>query len=309
MNRVRLPIWTFLVAATLAACGGDAARPTVEVPTPVAEPPSVEALLALETRAREARLRGDSSVFAGLSSERFVMRRGRERIDKAGALKRIASVRCDLTTWSLDDPWIARVDADTYVLSYRGTWDGTCTGADGVSIQIQSPTRAATIWVRGGDGWRAAFHGENPILDPDDSPGAAPARPTETVETMPAGPNTSALVAVERAVWEAWMAHDADALTRLTAEDLSFIDIFGNDYSNKTDTIEAWSGSICDVNAVDVADGVATALSPTVELLMHEGTAEGTCYGERVPAVHGNSVYVREGDAWRLAFTMNMLAM
>lgn len=54
---------------------------------------------------------------------------------------------------------------------------------------------------------------------------------------------------------------------------------------------------------------LVVAEAPSVELLMHEGTADGTCYGERVSALHGNSVYVLEGDAWKLAFTMNMLAM
>jgi hypothetical protein len=59
----------------------------------------------------------------------------------------------------------------------------------------------------------------------------------------------------------------------------------------------------------NVTEGVATALSPIVTLLTHTATADGTCYGEKVPAVHGNSVYVRDGDTWKLAFTMNMFAM
>ena len=304
MKRVSLTALPFMAAAVLAACGRNA-------PKPVAEAASLEALMALDKQANEAYVRGDSKFFEGLLSEKFVMREGGHRIDKAEVVKMIAGLKCDVKTWNLDEPWMAKIDADTYVLSYRGTWDGTCTGPDGKAMKIPSPTRAATIWVRSGDRWQAAFHGENPIIDPKESPEAQPAppaRPTETAEATPADPNTSALVAVERSVWEAWKAHDAKKLEDLTAGGLSFIDIFGNSYSNKTDTIEAWSGAICEVKSVEVTDAVATALSPTVELLMDKGTTDGTCYGERVPAVHGNSVYIKEGDTWRLAFTMNMLA-
>jgi len=320
VKRVSLPSLAFMAVAVLAACGGDAqdspeargvSQPTASTPRPVAEAPSLEALMALEKQANEAYTRGDSKFFEDLLSEKFVMREGEQRIDKAKTVKMIPGVQCDVRTWNLDEPWMARIDADTYVSSYRGTWDGTCTGPDGKAMKIPSPIRAATIWVRSADRWQAAFHGENPIIDPKESAETRPARPaapSEMAEATPADPNTSALVSVERAVWEAWKAHDTRKLEDLTASGLSFIDIFGNSYSNKADTIEAWSGAICEVKSVDVTDGVATALSPTVELLMHKGTTDGTCYGERVPAVHGNSVYIKEGGTWRLAFTMNMPA-
>jgi ketosteroid isomerase-like protein len=271
----------------------------------------IDALLALEKQADEAYIKSDSQFFEGLLSEKFVMREGGRRMDKAALVKMIAGIKCDAKTWNLDEPWMAKIDAETYVLSYRSTWEGTCTGPDGKSVKIPSPTRAATIWVRSGDKWLAAFHGENLIIDPKDSPKATapPAQPAKKANLKPTDLSTDALVAVERSVWEAWKAHDAQKLEDLTANDLSFIDIFGNSYANKTDTIKAWSGSICEVKSVGVTEGVVTALSPTVKLLMHTATADGTCYGERVPVVHGNSVYVRDGDTWKLAFTMNMFAM
>lgn len=320
MQRIPLRFPMFIAIAALAACGRDAEDapattqappPATTAPKPVTEPPSLETLLALDKQANEAYARGDSAFFENLLSDKFVMREAGQRLGKADTVKLIAGVRCDVRSWSLDDPWMARIYPDTYVTSYRATWDGTCTGPDGKAMPIPSPIRAATIWVRAGDRWQAAFHGENPIIDPKQAQAAQPAppaAPTGTAGAAPADPNTNALVEIEKAVWEAWKANDAAELTRLTADDLSFIDIFGNDYSNKADTIEAWSGAICDVTSVDVTDGIATALSPTVELLMHKGTVDGTCYGESVPAVHGHSVYVREGDTWKLAFTMNMLA-
>jgi len=311
---------TLMVAAFFAERGVDAqnnpaarnAQPAdTTAPKPVAEAPMIDALLALEKQADEAYIKSDSQFFEGLLSEKFVMREGGRRMDKAALVKMIAGIKCDAKTWNLDEPWMAKIDAETYVLSYRSTWEGTCTGPDGKSVKIPSPTRAATIWVRSGDKWLAAFHGENLIIDPKDSPKATapPAQPAKKANLKPTDLSTDALVAVERSVWEAWKAHDAQKLEDLTANDLSFIDIFGNSYANKTDTIKAWSGSICEVKSVGVTEGVVTALSPTVKLLMHTATADGTCYGERVPVVHGNSVYVRDGDTWKLAFTMNMFAM
>lgn len=193
-------------------------------------------------------------------------------------------------------------------MSYRGTYDGTFTGADGKPARIPSPVRAATIWVRHGDQWLAAFHGESPIINPKDAPKAGPEPPPSDTEARPGDPGIDALVAVEKSVWEAWRTHDARKLENLTTSNLSFIDIFGNSYATKADTIKAWAGAICDVKSVGVSDGVVTTLSPSVKLLAHTGTADGTCYGQRVSSVHGNSVYVREGDNWKLAFTMNMPA-
>jgi len=299
-----------LIAAVCLAESAVHAQHDTHASKPAANAPTIDALLALEKQANEAYIKGDSKFFDGLLSEKFVMREGGKRMDKAAVVNTVAGNKCDVRTWNLDEPWIAKIDADTYVSSYRSTWDGTCNGADGKPAKIPSPTRAATIWVRSGDKWLAAFHAENPIIDPKDSAKAtvAPPQLAKKTELKPTDPSTDALVAVEKSVWEAWKAHDSQKLEDLTTSDLSFIDIFGNSYANKADTIKAWAGAICEVKSVGVTDGVATALSPTVKLLMHTGTADGTCYGEKVPPVHGNSVYVRDGDTWKLAFCVNMLA-
>ena len=298
-----------VVVACFAESGLDAQNST-NASNRVAEQPAIDTLLALDKQATEAYFKSDTKFFESLLTEKFVMRQGGQRLDKAATLKMIAGNKCDVTSWSLDEPWMAKIDPDTYVLSYRSTYDGTCTGADGKPAKIPSPTRAATIWLRSGGKWLAAFHGENPIIDPKDSRKSAvpPAELAKQTEAKPTDPSTDTLAAVEKSVWEAWKAHDTKKLEDLTSGDLSFIDIFGNSYSNKPDTIKAWAGAICDVKSVGVTGAVATALSPTVKLLMHTGTADGMCFGEKVPPVHGNSVYVKDGPAWKLAFTMNMPA-
>ncbi len=215
---------------------------------------------------------------------------------------------------------MSTIDADTYVLSYKGAFDGACT-RDGKTEKAPSPIRAATVWVRSGDKWPAAFHGENPIVDPK-ALAAPPAKPQVRKEapknvdkaapdtkpaTAAADPSTDAMMAIEQSVWEAWKARDAKKLEELTAKDVAFVDIFGNVTSTKADTIKFWTEHKCDIKSVSVTDGTATSLSATVGILTLKGTVEGTCDGQKVPPIYGTSVYVKNGDAWKLAFTLNRL--
>ena len=225
---------TLIAAACFVESGVDAQN-GINASNSVAQSPTIDTLLALDKQANEAYIKGDAKFFENLLSEKFVMRQSGHRMDKAATLQMIAGNKCDVRTWNLDEPWMAKIDADTYVLSYRSTCEGTCTAAGGKPAKIPSPTRVATIWVRSGSKWLAAFHGENPIIDPKDSPKTTmpPAQLAKETQVKPTDPSTAALVAVEKSVWEAWKAHDAQKLENLTSGDLSFIDIFGNSYSKR----------------------------------------------------------------------------
>src|SRR5260370_18092126 len=77
----------------------------------------------------------------------------------------------------LTEPALSMIDADTYALSYKATWDGTCNDPDGKPMKAPSPIRSASIWVRSGAKWLPVFHGENLIVDPKNPPTAAPPAP------------------------------------------------------------------------------------------------------------------------------------
>jgi hypothetical protein len=50
-------------------------------------------------------------------------------------------------------------------------------------------------------------------------------------------------------------------------------------------------------------------LSPTAGILTFKGTADGTCYGQKVNSViWGTSIYVKDGDARKWAFGINVPA-
>lgn len=324
----RIVLLTALAAAStlFAACGGPAPNTGANdansnATKPVAAAPTTDALMALDKQANEAYVRGDSEFFERMLSDKFVILGGGQRMDKAATLKMIAGVKCDITSMDLTEPAMSMIDADTYALTYKATWDGTCNGPDGKPMKVPSPMRSATVWVRNGDKWEAVFHGENLIVDPKvpPPPPAAAAKAansnaaSNTTAPARATPdaNTGALVRVELALWEAWKEHDAKKLDDLIARDVAFVNIFGTYLATRADAMKDWTGAGCQVKSVSVTDGFATALSPTVEMLTRKGTAEGTCGGQEVGGtdIWGVSIFVKEGDAWKFAFGLNLAAM
>jgi len=320
-----------------AACGAPAANTgannaNTNTTKPVAAAPTADALMALDKQANEAYVKGDSKFFEGMLSDKFViLTDSGQRMDKAATVKMIASVKCDIKSMDLTEPAMSMIDADTYALSYKATWDGTCNGPDGKPMKVPSPIRSASIWVRSGDKWQAVFHGENLIVDlknppPPPAPAAKKEEPKKEDKTAAnsntaannAAParatpdaNTDALVKVELALWEAWKEHDAKKLDALMAKDVSFVNIFGTYLATRADALKDWTGANCEIKSVSVTDGFASALSPTVEMLTRKGTADGTCGGQEVggTVIWGVSIYVKDRDAWKFAFGMNSPAM
>src|SRR6266850_2582913 len=174
-----------------AACGAPAANTAgnnantnanTNMGKPVAAAPTADALMALDKQANEAYVKGDSKSFERMLSDKFVILGGDgQRMDKAATVKMIAGVKCDIKSMDLTEPAMSMIDADTYALSYKATWDGTCNAPDGKPMKVPSPIRSASIWVRSGDKWQAVFHGENLIVDPKNpaAPAAPPKKPNE----------------------------------------------------------------------------------------------------------------------------------
>jgi len=321
----------------VAACGAPAANTgannaNTNTTKPVAAAPTADALMALDRQANEAYVKGNAKFFEGMLSDKFViLTNDGQRMDKPATVKMIAGVKCDIKSMDLTEPAMSMIDADSYALSYKATWDGTCNDPDGKRAKVPSPIRSASIWVRSGDKWQAVFHGENLIVDPKappppPAPAAKKEEPKQDDKTAAnsntaannAAPakatpdaNTDALVKVELALWEAWKEHDAKKLDALMAKDVSFVNIFGTYLGTKADALKDWTGAGCQVKSVGVTDGFASALSPTVEMLTRKGTADGTCGGQEVggTAIWGVSIYVKDGDAWKFAFGMNLAAM
>jgi len=304
-------------AADNKPAANNAAVANTNAAKPAPAPASMDALLALDKQANDAYFKSDSKFFDGFLNDKFVMVDGGKRVDKATAVKMIGTNKCEMKELKLEEPQMATVDADTAVLIYKATYDGTCAGPDGKQMKVPSPTRAATVWVRSGDKWQPIFHGENAILDPKAPPAAksgnkmaarddkaAANSNTAAAPAAPAtSPNTDALVKAELAGWEAWKSKDAKKLEEVTAKNVAIVGGDGTAMTNKADIVKFWAEMPCEnVKNVSVTDGFATALSPTVEMLTFNGKADGTCFGQKNGVQPSMSIYVKEGDAWKLAF-------
>lgn len=336
MRRIGTYVLTAMIAVAFSGCGAPApnansgSNANANTGKTAAAAPTADSLLALDKSANEAYFKGDSKFFEGFLSDKFTMVEGGHRADKATAVKEIGGVKCDVKDgWKLEEPKISMVDADTYVLTYKGTFDGTCT-IDGKTTPIPSPSRAGTVWVRNGDKWQAVFHGENPIIDPKAPPAAKPEarkeepkkeeakpadKPASNSNSAPAAPgpaksaNTDALVALEKSGWEAWKAKDAKKLDEISAKNMTILSSDGS-VMDRAAAIKFWAEMPCEnVKTVDVKDGFGTDLSPTVAMLTFIGSADGTCMGQKNGSQDSMSIYVKEDGAWKLAFAFSAASM
>lgn len=311
MAKIKYFVLIAAAALVFTACDRNApAKNATAADTPAKTPlaaPALDALVRLEKSAYEAWKSKDAKFWDAFLSEKFVGYGSSGKLDKASATREYTGADCEIKSYALSDEQMQPLGNDAALITHKTTVDGTCGGQ-----KVPANSWAAGVYVRDGDKWKGAFHAEAPVVDPK----AAPAKPVdkkeapEEDEARPADRDagTDAMLAAEKAVWEAWRAHDARKLEDLTARDISFINIFGTYFATKADALKDWTGAGCDVKSVSVTDAAGTILSPTVGILTFKGTAEGTCYGQKVGPIWGTSVYVKDGDAWKWAFGINLPA-
>jgi len=270
--------------------------------------PTKMALVSLEKSAYAAWQSKDAKFWDTFLSDKFVGWGSSGRLDKASATKEYTGADCAIKSYALSDEQMRALGRGAALITYKITVDGACGGQ-----QVAADSWAASVYVRDGDHWKAAFHAQDSIVDPK----AATAKPADgkkaprqdEARSAAADGDTDAILAIEKTVWEAWRAHDGKKIAALTARHISFINIFGTYFATKADALKDWTGTACDVKSVSVTDGVRTRLSPTTSILTFKGTADGTCSGQKVDSViWGTSVYVKDGDTWKWTFGINVPA-
>jgi ketosteroid isomerase-like protein len=290
-------------AGSVPANGANAANP--EKITPPA--PTKDALVTLEKSAYEAWKSKDAKFWDTFLSDKFVGNSSSGRLDKASLIQQNTRGDCEIKSYALSDEQIQPLGNDAALITHKTTVDGTCNG------QIIPPSSwVASVYVRDGDRWKAAFHAEAPVVDPK----ATPAQAVDGNEMSQKGEakaakqdaGTEALFANEKNLWEAWRTQDVKKIGALTASDISFINIFGTHFATKAAALKDWSGTYCDVKSISFTDVAGTMLSPTVGILTFKATADGTCYGQKVGPIWGTSVYVKHGGVWKWAFGINLPA-
>ncbi len=298
-------VLVFTACAGVVPANNAIAANTAEKTTSAA--PTKDALVTLEKSAYEAWKSKDAKFWGTFLSDKFIGYGPFGRLDKASATKQYTGTDCEIKSYALSDEQMQVLGNDAALITHKTTVDGMCNGQ-----KVPPSSWVASVYVRDGDNWKAAFHAEAPIVDPK----AAPARPVDVNETFQKNEATSAdrdagtdaLLAVEKKLWEDWRTHNAKKIGDLTARDISFINIFGTHLATKADALKDWSAPYCDVKSISFTDVAGRMLSPTVGILTFKATADGTCYGQKVGPIWGTSVYVKHGDAWKWTFGINLPA-
>lgn len=334
------------VAAFMVACGGAAenkpANTTANTATKTSAAPTADALLALDKAATEAYTKGDGAAFESILSDKTVMSMGKDRMGKAAVINMIKTVKCENAAVNLSEPQMSKINDDTCALTYKNASTGKCNeGPDGKMVDLK-PTRASTVWVRNGEKWQAVWHGETEIMaapaadakdeaKKDDKMAAEPKKEDKPAEpkkdgipaantaadakSLPAkltpSANTEALTKAHNAGWEAFKNKDAKYFEANIASAFAFVDPAGGYTGNKADAIKEWTGAgkmKCEgITKTSFGDSFAFAVSPTVEILFGKGNSDGKCDGQPNGDLWQTSVYIKEGDIWKLAFMLEQL--
>ena len=272
---------TAAAAFILATCGGNVLANNAnadDIPEGAASAgPTKVALITLEKSAYEAWKSKDAKFWDTFLSDKFIGWGSFGKRDKASATKEYTGTDCEIKSYALSDEQLSSLGKDAALITYKkATVNGTCGGQ-----QLPTSSRAAAIYVRDDGKWKRAFHARAAIVDPKGTVAKSVDRQQALNEdnAQPTNRNarTEAMLAVERDVWEAWRAHDAKKLADLTAPDISFINILGAYLATKTDAMQDWSGTYCDVKSVSLTDAAGTMLSPLVGILTFKAGADGTC--------------------------------
>ena len=313
MKRILLFFIAVAISAFFSACQPPAANTTANTANsantananaakPTAAAPTKESLMTMEKAGWEAWKNRDAKWTEENYSEKAMNISGTGRSDKAAAIKSYSEQKCEIKSYSLSDDQMQMVGPDVAVLTFRGTQDYVCDGKKG-----PSDVHAASIYVREGDKWKAAFYAETPVVDPK----AAPKPPTVVKKEEPAATEakpdalTEALLTVEKRSWEGWKNKDAKALEEDLSKDFVFVSGMGR--MDHAATIKAWTTeNKCEVKSYWLSDAKSAPLSNTVSLMTFKGGGEGTCEGQPLTTDWYGVLYIKEGEAWRLAFGMGV---
>ncbi len=302
---------------------------------PKAAAPTADSLMALDTKAFDAWKNRDGKYFEGYLADNFVgFGDDGKRPTRAESLQMITGHKCDVKSFTLSEPHMTQAGADAAVLTYKAVADGTCEGQ-----KIPSPVTAASVFVRSGDTWKGAYHNEVAVIEPKtpavadntnkSMPSSSPAASSQSNSgsntasssnttsakgntTTASNSNTAAsgdaaltdtLMGMEKKGWEAWKAKDAAGFADLSDKDFAFIDTMGKATYGKANGIKMWTtDNPCNVSSVNVSDGHASMITKDVAILTFKGTGEGTCGDMKLAPLWGTTVFVKEGDAWKVAY-------
>jgi len=324
MNRMKLFILAAVAAFVVTACqpaantaGNSAAvmanaNSMANASRPAsAAPPTSDSLVALDKSAFEAWKNKDTKFWNGFISDRFAGIEPTGKVDKAAVLKHFAEDNCEVKNYSLSDEQSKQLGPDAAMITYKATADVTCGGQ-----KQPGATWAATVFVREGSDWKAVYHSETPVPDPNAKPAAnSNMHPAEkpaanananTSASSGAQPksdaNADALLAQEKKAWDAWAKKDMKTIEDWATPDFTAFTMNGR--QDRAGAIKTWNEDGCEVKSTTLTDPTSVQLSPDYSLLLFHASVDGKCQGSPVPDEYGATIYQNQAGTWKAVFTM-----
>lgn len=158
----QLPLAGLLVFVFASFCFAQPQPAASPSPAPKPKPRMSKAQLlrklsANETKLWEAWKNKDSKPFQMWLAPNGVMVGDQGVGTKADVVKMMASMPCDVKSYTLSDWSVAMIDADAAVLTYKASADGTCAG------QPIPTVWASSVWVNRRGRWLTFSHQETPV--------------------------------------------------------------------------------------------------------------------------------------------------
>ena len=113
--------------------------------------------------------------------------------------------------------------------------------------------------------------------------------------------NDAELVAMEKALWQAW----ADADTAPFEQHLADVSVNmtpGGVTIGKAKNVQMIADAECKVNSFSFGDFTVLRPTSTVALVVYTASQDATCDGHAVPPrINATGVWVKDGNAWKSA--------
>jgi ketosteroid isomerase-like protein len=110
----------------------------------------------------------------------------------------------------------------------------------------------------------------------------------------------AALVTLEKSAYDAWKSKDAKYWDFFLSD--RFVG-WGSSRLDKASATKEYTGADCDIKSYALSDEEISPLGENVALITHKTAVDGTCGGQKIPAMNWTaSVYVRDGDKWKAIF-------
>ena len=256
-------------------------------------------LVDREHEAQEAWKAKNGKFFEDFVTSGFVGVGRFGRNGKDGVPKFITDNPCEIKGYSSSDQEVVELGDGVGLVTMKTAEDVDCGGK-----AAPSPVWSATVYVKEGDTWKAAYH--QGVAAPD-AKGEYPAAPEGVKDDPPADADkelTSTLTDLIKKGWDAWSKSDAKWFEDNTAD--NYVAITGaQGRAGRAERIKYQGEHKCDVKSINIEDARSAKLSDNVALLTYKSVVDGTCDGTKVPApIWSTSIFVKDGDAWKAASYM-----